>query len=602
MQLTLDSEVKNREVCFFYLLIFRWLALAYVLFFIIVQKSIFQLLNHYVLFFALFYVFCLTLLRSFIVKYLSEKPVILGADLFLCVLFLIFGGWARAWFFYSLTPIAAAALFWGSVQGCVFATTICIIHFASPGIDANLLTKSQDFIRFDNALFPIASFAFATGAAIVFASQRQKSAMIQEGLLADVCKASNELKEAESQYANKIVKAMRGALSMVGLTDHAEILSLLVEETRELTEAEKVAAVLFDRKGGKVKIDFDTLVVKGRKDQHLESWWGEELNKIAKTVVEKESRREGREHLQENRTSADRALLKSNKDTSLLCIPLKVGNKYVGILSAFNTYPYFFTDEEIEMLSVLADQAALALTDSQRSKDRPKVSNLEFEKELERITTKCLQSQEAERKRISRELHDNTAQSLTHLVMRLQKVHDTMIPAEQEELKKSMAKLIEISEHTLEEVHEMAFQMRPAILEDLGLIETIRWYISHYLGTATLAVNFATLQKEVKLPPHVEIAVLRIIQEGLTNIRKYARAAEAFVDLELIGDELVVTIKDDGEGFDVEKTLAKSAEKKSLGLKGMKERAELLGGSLEIISHTGDGTKITATVPLRFKR
>jgi signal transduction histidine kinase len=449
-------------------------------------------------------------------------------------------------------------------------------------------------------LFSIAIFIFAAAAVILFFYQRQKNLKSLEDLQAKLSQESSKLDEAESIATNKVIEVALGAISMMSLKETAKIQALLAEQTRKVTQAEKAVVALFDRKSGAVRIDPGTVVVKGRKDQHMESWWKDQLNEMTKLVLDRESQPESGESPEESELLADCVLRKSSENSSLLCVPLKANNRYIGILAALNTYPYFFTDDEINLLSVLAQQAAAVLTELERSKGHAEVTDSEFEKELERVTTQCLQSQEAERKRISRELHDNTAQSLTHLVIRLQKIN-ILISSEQIDLKNSMSKLIEIAEHTLEDVHEMAFQMRPAILEDLGLVETIRWYISHYLGTATLSVNFATKEKEVRLPPHVEIAVLRIIQEALTNIRKYAQASEAFVSLDLAGDEFVVAIKDNGIGFDVEETLAKSAEKKALGIKGMKERAELLGGSLEIISQPGQGTRITANIPLRFR-
>jgi len=590
------SEIANKRTVLLYLLVFRWLSLVYVLLFFLVQRPFFGSLNFAALFLAILYVLFFTVFHKIIYERVSKKPFLLGIDLLLCALFLIFGGWPKAWFLFSLTPLMAAALFWGYTQGFIFAAVICAVYLSTIRLSGALLQR-QDLVRLDNLLFPTVGFLFGILAFTFFLGKRERNLKFIEGLEEKLAQKSVELDGAGSRFAGKIIEMVRGAIPVITLKDPAKILLVLTENARKLVGAEKAVSALLDRKRGKVEIDHSTLVVKGRKDQHLESWWKDELDEMARIIYETERHPE--------RSKGEEVfgclLRKSNKETSLICLPLKANDKYIGVLSVLNTYPYFFADDEINLLAALADQAAAAIAALRRSSGPPKTSNTQLEKELERITTKCLQSQEAERKRISRELHDNTAQSLTHLVIRMQKLNRSILP-EQTELKNSISKLIAIAERTLEEVHEMAFQMRPAVLEDLGLVETINWYISHYLGTATLAVNFASAEKNVKFPPHVEIAVLRIVQEGLTNIRKYAKASEAFVNLELKDEELIVTIQDNGEGFDIEETLAKSTEKKSLGIMGMKERAELLGGSLEITSHLGEGTRIVANIPLKFKR
>ncbi len=601
MQLSTDSEIVNKKRVFLYLLVFRWISLGYVLLFLITQKSFFKPYNYWVFYFAILYLFVLTLFQNTALTYVSQKPVFAGIDLTLCLLFVILGGWPKTWFFYSLTPIIISALFWGYIQGFIFTAIIGITYMLSVYLNGAYFIGEENFIRFDSFVFPVTGVLFAAALSTLLFRTRNTSLGSFKELQSQLSQSDDKLKEAEARYFSKIVELVHGAASVISRDEPIEVLSALAESAKKLIKAQKIAVALFDRKSGIVKIDAQTLVVKGRKDQHLESWWKEEFNKITKDIVSKERYQESDESSEEGELATDYVFRKSNKDTSMICVPIQARNRFIGILSAFNAYPYFFTDSEINVLSAIADQAAAVLSKLKRSRERPKAKNSELEREIEDITTRCLQAQEAERKRISRELHDNTAQSLTHLVIRLQKL-DASIPNEQTDLKKTMSKLIGIAERTLEEVHEMAFQMRPAILEDLGLVETINWYISHYLGTATLTVNFASAEKEVKLPPHVEIAVLRIIQEALTNIRKYAHASEAFVKLDLVDEELLVSIEDNGEGFDVEKIMTESAEKKSLGLKGMAERTELLGGSLEIISQPGEGTKITATVPLRIRK
>jgi signal transduction histidine kinase len=594
-----ESQAREKKTFLLYLLVFRWLSLAYVAIFFILKIAPFQPLHYWTLSLAILYSLALTAFQNRINDTLSAKRVLILADLLLCVLFLFLGGWPKAWFFYALTSILVAIDYGGVPQGLAASVAVSLGYLLSAEFTAAPLLGNRNLVRFDSLFFPTMGFTFAAAAAAALSRQRQKRLSSTQELQEELSRQAAALEEAESRFSGRIIELVQGAIPMITQRESQKIINLLAEQAKKALGAEKIVAALFRRGSGRVEVDPGTVVVKGKRDQHLESWWMGELNEMTSMVTDRERQRGDGEN--EGQFSADCLLRKSDKNTSMICVPLKADNRYLGLLSALNTYPYFFADDQIDILAALADQAAAALSATKQSKTPRRMSNSEFEKELERVTTKCLQSQEAERKRISRELHDNTAQSLTHLVIRLQKLNASL-PEESQEIRSSLSKLISMAERTLEEVHEMAFQMRPAILEDLGLSETINWYLSHYVGTATFVVDFTSTKKEEKLPPHVEIAVLRIVQEALTNIRKYAKASEVHVDLSPKEDELILTIHDNGEGFDVEKTFGESAEKKSLGLMGMQERAELLGGSLEILSHPGEGTKITAVIPLRITK
>lgn len=141
-------------------------------------------------------------------------------------------------------------------------------------------------------------------------------------------------------------------------------------------------------------------------------------------------------------------------------------------------------------------------------------------------------------------------------------------------------------------------ELRPAILDDLGLIPAVRWYLHERVEREGIAAKLeANDLEDDRLDPEIETAVFRIIQESLTNIIKYAKANQAAVTIEREGNLLTVRIKDDGKGFDTKEATERAAGTGSLGLFGMEERAALLGGRLEITS--GDsGTIVQATIPL----
>jgi signal transduction histidine kinase len=147
-------------------------------------------------------------------------------------------------------------------------------------------------------------------------------------------------------------------------------------------------------------------------------------------------------------------------------------------------------------------------------------------------------------------------------------------------------------------VRDLSFDLRPSVLDDLGLIATLRWYVDRQSKWTNVPAQFVPDPPEMALPPEIEVAAFRIVQEALTNALHHAQAGEVCVCLEKGDGELVVRVQDDGRGFDAEAVLRGNDEAQSLGLLGMQERAQLAGGSLEIVSSRGQGTMVVARLPL----
>ncbi len=212
------------------------------------------------------------------------------------------------------------------------------------------------------------------------------------------------------------------------------------------------------------------------------------------------------------------------------------------------------------------------------------------------LTGKVISAQEQERKRIARELHDDTGQLLTALILRTERL--SRMEGCSGDVQEQLLQLKSQAEQTLTEVRRIMLELRPAILDDLGLIPAVRWYLHERVEREGIAAKLeANDLEDDRLDPEIETAVFRIIQESLTNIIKYAKANQAAVTIEREGNLLTVRIKDDGKGFDTKEATERAAGTGSLGLFGMEERAALLGGRLEITS--GDsGTIVQATIPL----
>ena len=208
-----------------------------------------------------------------------------------------------------------------------------------------------------------------------------------------------------------------------------------------------------------------------------------------------------------------------------------------------------------------------------------------------------LQAQEEERKRLARELHDDTSQQillLTHGVDNLAAKAESYLP---QELRDELGKLYELSEQTYQGIKRYAQALRPRILDDLGLVPAIKWL-------AEEIHNFSGIEIQVKtdtippLAPETQLVLFRVAQEALNNVHRHSGASEAIVNVQCQGNEVMVTISDNGKGFNLPQQLSDFAGRGKLGLTGMAERARLIGGELEVSSQIGKGTKLTVRAPI----
>jgi signal transduction histidine kinase/sensor domain CHASE-containing protein len=230
------------------------------------------------------------------------------------------------------------------------------------------------------------------------------------------------------------------------------------------------------------------------------------------------------------------------------------------------------------------------LEDSYREIERKEAARGELLK-------KILAVQEEERKRIARELHDETTQSLVGLVMRLETA--TAIPDEAAvRIKNILTDIRDLTVRTLDNVHKIIFDLRPSVLDDLGLLSALRWHAENRLGALDIKVRVEVTGEERKLPPQVEIALFRVVQEAITNIVKHAGAHNVVLSVEFKDSIIGIEVEDDGKGFDLEAVSCRADKTQGLGLLGMKERVTLLGGKFHVGSQPDGGTHLTIEVPL----
>jgi len=219
----------------------------------------------------------------------------------------------------------------------------------------------------------------------------------------------------------------------------------------------------------------------------------------------------------------------------------------------------------------------------------------EVEERLQTLSRRLVEVQEEERRRIARELHDEIGQALTALKINLQAIQ---LKPEAGALAPALTDSIEIVEQALEQVRNLSVDLRPSLLDDLGLVAALRWYVDRQAQRAGFKAQFVAEPPELALPPNLETACFRVAQEALTNIIRHAQAEHVYIALRREASTLEISIWDDGIGFDVPATLARAAQNARLGLHGMRERALLAGGTLDIISEPSRGTKVRARFPI----
>jgi two-component system sensor histidine kinase UhpB len=246
--------------------------------------------------------------------------------------------------------------------------------------------------------------------------------------------------------------------------------------------------------------------------------------------------------------------------------------------------------KEGQVLGVIA--VGQDITEMKRAEEDLRESALQ----LRILTSQILNAQEDERKRISRELHDELGQSLTVLKLGLRGVNRYL--SEPPEIKEELDNIALYLDETIEKVRRLSRALSPAILEDLGLVPALKYLMDEFSPHYTIKHDFAIEDLDHLFPKEAQIIIFRIFQESLTNIAKHAQANEVHLAIRQADGRVLFEVKDDGQGFEVDMILNRSALNKGLGLAALYERAKMLGGSLQIQSRKGGGTRITCSVPV----
>lgn len=208
-----------------------------------------------------------------------------------------------------------------------------------------------------------------------------------------------------------------------------------------------------------------------------------------------------------------------------------------------------------------------------------------------------IEAQEKERLRISLQMHDGPAQSMSNLVLRAE-ICQRLLDRDIEQARAELSALKSAINTSLQDTRRFIFDLRPMILDDLGLVPTLRRYVQQFGDKNKLEVNLTVQNMDARLPSHYEVALFRFIQEALNNVVRHANASQARVLLDNSGGSIHVSVEDDGAGFHINEVLSEESGRRNLGIETLRQQAEaLLRGEFGIESAVGRGTRVAAVVP-----
>lgn len=252
--------------------------------------------------------------------------------------------------------------------------------------------------------------------------------------------------------------------------------------------------------------------------------------------------------------------------------------------------------KEIERRAVIE----ASLKKSQRHYAKLLAESGVLQEQLRYLSRQILSAQEEERKRISRELHDQIAASLTGINLELTALRKE-VTGNNQVLRRKIARTQRLVQKSVEVIHAFARDLRPSALDDLGLIPALHSFTQSFSRQSGIRVHLKVFAAVEELDSSKRTVLYRVTQEALTNVGKHAQASEVEVDIEKLGDAVTLSIRDNGKSFRVER-LSFNHQSKRLGLLGMRERVEMVGGSFRVQSARGQGTTVLASIPLQNNR
>jgi len=275
---------------------------------------------------------------------------------------------------------------------------------------------------------------------------------------------------------------------------------------------------------------------------------------------------------------------------SLVHVPLISREVALGTLCVATRQPREYHPEELDLLMAIGSQIAVGIENARLYAELARREQLRGE-----LLEKVITAQEDERKRIARDLHDDTSQSLSALIYSLEAL-EAQCP--NSPVRDALATMRQRVTQILDGIHKLIFDLRPSMLDHLGLFVALRWYAETHLQPLGMRVHLEERGTMRRLPPQMETALFRVVQEAVNNIARHSGARNVRLNFDCSNGVVQIDVEDDGIGFDLSEIARTRDSRRGLGLVGMQERVGLLGGKISILSDPGHGTHISIRVPL----
>jgi signal transduction histidine kinase len=275
--------------------------------------------------------------------------------------------------------------------------------------------------------------------------------------------------------------------------------------------------------------------------------------------------------------------LRSSK--SMICVPLRAGFETYGVVLFASTKSNAYQAQHVELLTLFCNQATIAL------------QNASLYRSLREERDKIVDKEEEARHKLARELHDGPTQDIAAIAMRLNFAR-LLVERDPRRARAELERLEDLAHRTVKEIRSMLFTLRPVILETEGLVAALNQYGENLQLQDGLPIAVNAEQYKDRLDPEVQGVIFAMLEEAINNARKHSLASRIDVRLTTTDDLFVAEVEDDGRGFDLQHVESSYGSRGSLGMVNIRERAELIGGSVNIESAPGQGTRVTILVPL----
>jgi len=394
---------------------------------------------------------------------------------------------------------------------------------------------------------------------------------------------------AEKQY-QELLALSRISAALSGLSDLNAILRIGLDNALKIMDGSI---------GGILLLDEETQTLSYRVHQGLSAGYVDEMHMKLGEGVAGRVAETGKSVLLEDISTDPRAanpdLITKEGLKAFISVPLRSKEKVLGVINVASRTSHHFTTSDLYLLHSIGDQLGVAIEQANL------YTRLRGARErLRRLARQNLVAEEEERRRIARELHDETSQSLSGIALQMQALIDVAQMSGEKEpefiagLKKVQSLVVQV--HT--EVSRLIADLRPALLDTLGLVPAVRQYAEARLHPLDMEVSVEIKGRERRLLPDVEAALFRFNQGGIGNIAIHSKAKNATIVLDYQDDELSIQVTDDGQGFDVSQLTDIEESGRGRGLFSMRERIGFLGGTSGVDSQVGAGTTLWARVPI----